>query len=134
VADGLENAVCPRFLCESLVIEGIYSIAKYGLPTNPLGLSYSANVHAGAHPRLSVYMGVPYPIGVCKRSRPVRKRVSRRSVRCFHIIPPSVPGSYFSFSSIHGLTKRRLQSGLVLAFSISAFVGAIVTRLSLDTS
>ena len=135
MADGLEDFVSPRLLCASLVIEATYRITNYGLPQNPLGLSYSANMHAGAHPRLSVYMGVLYPIGVCKRSRPVSKRVSRHSVRCFNIVPPPTPSSFFSFCSIHSLTKSRLQSGLILAFSTSAFVVAIVTRvMSLDTS
>jgi hypothetical protein len=53
VADGLEDFVSPRLLCASMVIEATYSITNYELPQYPLGLSYSVNVHAGAHPRLS---------------------------------------------------------------------------------
>ena len=85
-------------------------------------------MHAGTHPCLSVYMGVPYPGGVWKRSRPVRERVPRHSVSC-PIILPSGPGLFPSFSSIHSFTKSHLQSGLVLVFSTSAFAVAMVTTV-----
>ena len=127
MAYGLAHLVSLRFLSESLVIEAIYSITNSGVPLESLGLSYSENVYAGAHPCLS--MGVPYPIGVWKRSRPVRERVPRHSVS-WHLVPLSGPGSFSSFSSIHSLTKSRLQTGLVLAFSISAFAVAIVTGVT----
>ena len=123
---GLAYLVSLRFLSESLVIEAIYSITNSGVLLESWGLSYSENVYAGAHPRLS--MGDPYPIDLWKHSRPVCERVPRHSVS-WHLVPQSGPGSFSSFSSIHSLTKSRLQSGLVLVFSTSAFVIAIVTTV-----
>jgi hypothetical protein len=78
--NGLEYTVSPRFLSESLPIEALHSVASYGLPLVPQGLSYNKNVHAGAHTHLSMYMGVPCPINGSNRSRPVRERVPRHSV------------------------------------------------------
>ena len=86
----------PRFLSESLVIEAIHSITNSGQPQDPWGLSYSANMHAGAHLCLSVYMGIPFPSNVWKRSHPVRERVSRHSVS-WQIIPSSGSGPFTSF-------------------------------------
>jgi hypothetical protein len=80
MADGLESLVSPRFLSESLIIDAIYSITHYGLHLNPPGPSYSVNVHAGAHPRLSVFMGVPLQFSVSMFSLPVREHIPRHAV------------------------------------------------------
>ena len=86
MAYGLAHLVSLRFLSESLVIEAIYSITNSGVPLESWGPSYSENVYAGTHPRLS--MGDPYPIDLWKRSRPVRECVPRHSVS-WHLVPQS---------------------------------------------
>ena len=92
---------------------------------------HNANLRAGAsaHPHFSVRMAGPYSFSGSMRSYSVCELVSRHSVSGTDPVVNALLISLL-YQSLHNLTASRLQAGLVMAFSISAFVLGVVTVVS----
>jgi hypothetical protein len=77
-------------------------------------------------------MALPGQFPVSMHSYLVREHIPRHSVS-YHLSDINIdqcPTNLVSFSSIYALTKSRLQCGLVIALSTSAFVLGIVTTVT----